>query len=174
MGSFYTNISYRSTKSFFEEELLQGYPEGLIVKDSALRGNIGFVLLENTNKKNVEGETEKFIRIYKIMKDEGEYYYKPFDETAHPYLFGCPEYILKQSNCMDEQAIKWRANNHSAIQKKKAKKQKVASMVIGNTYKVGQKKVKFISRYNSVRFVGLAEGEKENKAYRYESIVWND
>lgn len=174
MGTFYTNETYRSTKSFFESELLTGYADGLEVKDHALRGNIGFVLIEYANKVLENGEKFKTILVYKIMKDEGVYGYKPFDESSKPNLYGCPEYILKQSNCNNEKAVEWRNNNREIFKAEKEKKLKVKGMIIGNTYKLGQKKVVFKYRYSISRFAGLAEGETEVKAYRYQDIDWRN
>lgn len=173
MGTFYTNEHYCSTKKYFEKELLTGYPEGVVVKSHSLRGNTGFVLIERPKNILENGEPSREIIIFKIVKDNGLFGYKDFDESSHPFIYGCPEYILAQSNSTIGLAEEWREKNREIAKKGKDKRYKKSSMIVNNVYKVGRKKVEFKYHYSETRFAGLEVGESEVKAYLYSNVDWN-
>lgn len=172
MGIFCTNVDYRSAKSFFESELLNGYPEGVVVKSHSLRGNIGFVLIERPEQIQENGDPTREIIIFKIVKINGFFGYKNFDESSHPYIYGCPEYILKQSNCVIGLAEEWRNENRKVSQREKKSRYEKSNMIENKIYKVGQKQVEFKYHYSRTRFAGLEIGESEVKAYLYSDIDW--
>jgi hypothetical protein len=174
MGTFYTNEHYRSTKSYFESELLTGYPEGVVVKKHAIRGNKGFVLIERPDNILENGEPSREIIIFKIVKSDGVFGYKNFDESSNPGIYGCPKYMLKQSNCNIGLAPEWRKANIEFEQKEKKAQSNKSKMIPNVIYKVGSKKVEFKYHYSKTRFAGLAEGDDEIKAYRYKDIDWRD
>lgn len=176
MGTFYSPHHYNSKKEYFQVECVEAIAktEGNTVLDQSFKGSHGFVLVETNKKQTESGENLRYIAVFKLIKDDGVYGDKSFDETAHPYFYGCPERILKQSNCMNENAVKWREANRQIAKRAKDSKKNKSEMVSGKVYRVGQRDVVFKYHYKPSRFAGydLNDPEKKLFAFRYDLVNW--
>lgn len=181
MAHYYSNHHYNSKKEYFQVECVEAVAktEGNTVLDQSFKGTHGFVLVETNKRKAESGENLRYIAIFKLVKDDGEYGDKSFDETSHPYFYGCPERILKQSNCMHENAVKWREANRQVAKREKSNKDLIiknkAAMVNGRVYRVGQRDVVFNFHYKPSRFAGYDVNDPGKKvfAFRYEQVNWD-
>lgn len=174
MGVLLTGSSYKNVKEYFHAELLNGFAEGVIVEDFSLKADRAFLLLSYTDKKTYE--VKKSIYIYKIVKWEGRFGYKSFDEESMPYTYGCPERILKKSTNMNEKAIEWRELNRKSLKNKKELKNNILSMKAGNVYKTNNHEVVFLYHYTASRFAGykLDDPKKEIFSFKYEFVKFEE
>lgn len=131
------------------------------------------MLVESLVNKNEAGENDKTIMIFKIVKSDGEFGYKPFDETSGPFVSSiCPVSILKMSNNMNEYAVAWRESNFKAIEKEKESKRRKSGMVEGQVYRVGKRDVVFKFHHKPSRFAGIEVGTNNLLGFKYDHIDW--
>lgn len=124
MGYFGT--CYTDKKDLIDElNSVDGW-KGVTKVESSLRGNELYQLIHCEDGR-------KWIRINILSCYNGNWGYKPFSESSHPYWFNCPQKFLKQSTEMDAGAVEWRKacfDNH------KEKKDSAARV---NSFRYGQK-----------------------------------
>ena len=108
------------TKKDLLEDILEDRSEGervnRILKHS-LRGQTLYTLHET----GLEGDTTKWIGVFRLAKQDGLWGYKDMDESMGPIYYDCPLYMLKEADPpANEYARQWREEVRVQAEKRKA------------------------------------------------------
>lgn len=111
--------------------------------DKSVKSNVIFALFQHKAKGN------KIIYIIKYSKNkDGEFTYSHFTEHSGPFLYDCPEKILKQSEQSNEISKKWVAKCREIREKKKNAKKFAETLQYGQTVTMENNEVVIVKESN--------------------------
>lgn len=112
-------FSHYSKKDLLEE-ILQDRSEGERV-NRVLRHSLRGQTLYTLHETGLEGETTKWIGVFRLAKQDGMWGYKDMDESMGPIDYDCPLYMLKEADPpANEYARQWREEVVAHAERKKA------------------------------------------------------
>lgn len=125
MGWHGTYTEYASAKEFVEGEVKLHL--GFVVLQRVIKKDnycswIAYTLQQNTATK------EKSILIHFIEKDDSQWSYKEFHESAHPCVYTCPKSMLNKSDCQSNHAVEWRNKNIELGSAKVSEKKRIIEL----------------------------------------------
>ena len=101
--------------------------EGWVMKalKKSCRGNVLYVLHESGKP----GETERWIGVYLLAKDDGNWGYKDMDEGMGPYAYDCPiSYLDEADPPRNETAKRWREQCREKAKERSSRRPKTGEI----------------------------------------------
>jgi len=128
MGWYYT---YGASKKRIIEEICEGWKNeatgsGNVILKKCVRGNVLWTLNEVTG---ADGTKTKLIGCHLIGSSDGDWGYKPMDESMGPCYWSCPEEYLNEAPVVNENWRKGVAAYHERRRKRSVRKGDRAQLV---------------------------------------------
>lgn len=127
--------------------------------DTSRCGNIVYALFDS------DKDGSKFIAVIKLQEKRGEVFYKIMSECDIPYYFDCPERILKKSEQVDENSLKWREMCRQHWKNIKESKELAASLKPGDIFLYNGNEIEYRRPWKKSSVIGF--NPRKNQEFRY-------
>ena len=167
MGRFCTYTDYDNVRQYAENEL--NY-DGEFSKmlDRSVNGSYVFSLVHNL-KTDV-----KFIYIDHVKKIGGEWGHRGYSESCGPYVYTCPERLLKQSTDQAVGAIQWRDTCRKMRKTRKLMVNLFKDLTYGTELtNLNGDKLIFVGQYRNSPTQIICDNLAKNSRYRYSIESFN-